>query len=539
MTKYNNTKFSIILPIVIALSILIGVMLSEILNNGSLKETSLFQQQDNKLNLIIDYVSNEYVDEVDIKSLSEKAIPILLKGLDPHSVYFSAEDAKTVEEELNGQFDGIGIKFHVYKDTILVVNVIKGGPSEKYGLKDGDRIVKVNDSVVAGIDINNKQVVSMLKGPKGTKVDISVFRRGEKDLLKFSIVRGSIPLRSIDGFYMIDNEIAYIKIGSFSINTYEQFVDAVSKLKEKGMKSIIVDLRNNSGGYLRAATHIIDEFFGSNYTIVYTEGRARPKNIIKSTKNRNSCLNLDVVVLIDEYSASASEIFAGTIQDNDRGFVVGRRSYGKGLVQEETSFDDGSILRITTARYYTPSGRCIQKSYDKGIDEYYSDIYNRYAHGEFLQKDSVKQIDSLIYFTTKGRPVYGGGGITPDVFVPIDTSVYSKLSSDVFDKNLEYYFAIEYIDKYRNELCKLETLKELKEQMQKNNAINSFWEYVKNNDINISEADLEISGADIEIRMTAYISQLVLGENEFYEVINHKDRTVDSALNILKSKRKL
>ncbi|PLX09351.1 MAG: peptidase S41 [Marinilabiliales bacterium] len=539
MSKYSNTKFSIVLPIVISFSIVIGILIAEILNRGNSTQSILITQSKDKLNIVVDYVANEYVDEVDRDLLAEIAIPKFLESLDPHTVYFTADEAKAVEEELQGEFDGIGVQFNIFKDTILVVNVIEGGPSEKYGLEDGDRIVMVDDSVVAGIGITNDQVMSMLKGPSNSQVDLTVYRRGEDELLEFTILRGSIPLRSIDGFYLIDDEIGYVKISTFSRNTHNQFIDAVFKMRKKGMTSIIIDLRNNSGGYLNTATDVIDEFFESGYTIVYTEGRARPKNVISSTKKRSACLDLDVVVLIDEFSASASEILAGAIQDNDRGFIVGRRSYGKGLVQESTTFDDGSIIRMTTARYYTPSGRCIQKAYDQGLDEYYSDIYNRYMHGEFLQEDSIQKIDSLIYYTEMGRPVYGGGGIMPDVFVPIDTTGYSELYANISRANLEYYFAIEYVDSHRDELDKIETLDELREHITANNTIGKFWQYVALTGISISDVDMAESGKFIENSVIAYIARQVLGDNGFYEVANTYDVVMDSALNILRTGRKL
>ncbi len=539
MNKYNNSKFTIILPVIISLSIVTGIIIAEILNKGTSSQSILIPQKKDKLNIVVDYVANEYVDEVDRNSLAEIAIPKFLETLDPHTVYFTSEEAKKVEEELQGEFDGIGVQFNIFKDTVLVVHVIETGPSAKTGLQDGDRIIKVNDSIIAGIGINNDQVMSLLRGPKGSKVKIEVFRRGEPNLLSYTINRGNIYINSVDGYYVINDEIAYIKISSFARNTHNQFIKAVFQMKEKGINSIIVDLRNNSGGYLNSATDIIDEFFEDGYTIVYTEGRARPKNTISSTKSRSACLKLNVIVLIDDFSASAAEIFAGAIQDNDRGFVIGRRSYGKGLVQESTTFDDGSIIRMTTSRYYTPSGRCIQKPYDDGLDEYYSDIYNRYSHGEFLEEDSIKQIDSLIYYTLNGRTVYGGGGIMPDIFVPIDTLGYSELYSQIGRNNLEYYFSIEYVDLNRSELNKITNLTDLKSYLSKNNALIHFWQYVTLKGLTINQSDLSISKEYIENDVIAYIARQVLGDNAFYEVMNEKDIVMDSALNIIKSKRKI
>jgi len=539
MNKYNNTKFSIVLPLIIAVSIVTGIVISKILNKNNNSQNILISQPKDKLNIVVDYVANEYVDKVDRNHLAEMAIPKFLETLDPHTLYFSAEEAKTVEEELQGEFSGIGVQFNIFKDTVLVVNIIEGGPSEKYGVKNGDRIIMVNDSIIAGIGITNDQVMSMLKGSLGSKVELKLLRKGEDKLISCNIVRGNIPLRSIDGFYIISKDIGYVKISTFSLNTHNQFIDAVFKMRKKGINSIIIDLRNNSGGYLNSATNILDEFFESGKTLVYTEGNARPKNVIGSTKKRSACLDLDVVILIDEFSASASEIVAGAIQDNDRGFVIGRRSYGKGLVQESTTFSDGSIIRLTTARYYTPSGRCIQKSYENGLDEYYSDIYNRYTHGEFLQEDSIRQIDSLIYYTGKGRAVYGGGGIMPDIFIPIDTTGYTNLYAEIGRANLEYYFSIEFVDKNRAAFEKITTLTELRNYLKSQNINNKFWQYVALNGITAQSKDVAISGKYIENSVAAYIARQVLGDDEFYELANKYDVSLDSAVNIIKSGRKV
>jgi len=539
MNKYKNSRFSIVLPIVISLSIVVGIIIAEILNKGDSSQSILIPQKKDKLNIVVDYVANEYVDEVDRELLAEIAIPKFLENLDPHTVYFTAEEARAVEEELQGEFDGIGVQFNIFRDTVLVVHVIEGGPSEKAGLEDGDRIIMVNDSVIAGVGIRNNDVMSLLKGAKGSQVELKIKRGGEEELLSYDIYRGSILLNSIDGYYIIDDEIGYLKISTFSRNTHNQFINAVFKMRKKDISSLIIDLRGNTGGYLNSATDVIDEFFESGHSIVYTEGRARPKNVIGSTKKRSACLDLDVVVLIDQFSASASEILAGSIQDNDRGFVVGRRSYGKGLVQESTTFDDGSIIRMTTARYYTPSGRCIQKSYEDGLDEYYSDIYNRYMHGEFMQEDSVEQIDSLIYFTTAGRPVYGGGGIMPDVFVPIDTTGYTNLYAEISRSNLEYYFSIEFVDTHRDKLKEIEDIESLRQYISENNTLIHFWQFVALKGIVISQEEKNISGKYIENSVVAYITRQVLGDNAFYEVVNKNDVVMDSALNVIKSDRKL
>ncbi len=534
----KRSKLSIALPTIIAVSILLGIFLSKIFNNDIGVQPLLSSSKTNKLSVILDYIENEYVDEISIEELTESAIPKILKDLDPHSVYFSAKEAKAAEEELYGQFDGIGVQFNIFKDTVLVVNVIEGGPSEKYGIEAGDRIVAVDDSVIAGIGIKNSQVMSLLKGKKNSVVNLKIFRRSTNEFIDFKVNRGSIPLKSVDAFYRINQQIAYVKISSFSSATHAQFADAVEIMDYDGdLESIILDLRGNSGGYMVAATDIVDEFLESGKLIDYTEGKSRPQRSVLATRNLNACQDLDIIVLIDDFSASASEIVAGAIQDNDRGIVIGRRSYGKGLVQEPTNFNDGSTMRLTTARYYTPSGRCIQKPYDNGTEEYYLDIYNRYIHGEFAEKDSIQNIDSLIYFTTNGRSVFGGGGIMPDIFVPIDTSGYSKLFEEIRQKNLDYIFATEYIDDNRNQLSKIDKLGDLKTFLLNDNVYNKFWNYVHQKGVYQTNKDMMISGKYIERNVMSYIIRQVLDENNFYKYINSDDPVVDSALNVISNRR--
>jgi len=539
MDEYKNTRFTVVLPVIISLSVITGIIIAEVFNKSNTNHSILISSKKDKLNMVIDYVENEYVDEVTREQLAEIAIPKFLESLDPHTVYFTAEEAKGMEEELEGNFEGIGIQFNIYKDTVLVVAVIEEGPSEKSGLKSGDRIVFVNDTLIAGVNIDNEKVMSMLKGEEGSLVELKVFRRGFKNLLTIKIMRGQVPLKSVDAYYKITDNIGYIKITSFAKNTHTQFIDAIFTMKQTGMKTVILDLRNNSGGYLNSATDIIDEFLENGKMIVYTQGRARGKKVINATTKRSACVDIDIVVLIDEFSASASEIVAGSIQDNDRGFIVGRRSYGKGLVQESTVFDDGSIIRLTTARYYTPSGRCIQKSYENGQDEYNADIYNRYIRGEFVEKDSIVLNDSLIFYTSKGRPVYGGGGIMPDVFVPIDTTGYSKLYSDISMKSLDYLFSIEYVDKNRELFKDITTTKDFVALLKNQNVMSEFWKYVMNSGVNVRQSDIGISGKFIENNVYAYIARQILGDSSFYEITNTIDPVMDTVLNIIKSGRKL
>lgn len=539
MIEYKNSRFSIILPVVIALSIVSGILIAEVFNKSNTNHSILIAPKKDKLNMVIDYVANEYVDEVTREKLSESAIPKFLESLDPHSVYFSPEEAKKMEEELAGNFEGIGIQFNIFKDTVLIVSIIKDGPSQASGLEAGDRIIYVNDTIIAGVGIINDNVMKKLKGPSESIVNLKIARRGVKELIPIRIKRGKIPIYSVDAFYKVNGNTGYVKITNFSKNTHSQFIDAVFTMKKTGLKTIILDLRNNSGGYLVSATDIVDEFLESGKMIVFTEGRARGKKISSSTTKRSSCVGLDIIVLIDEFSASAAEIVAGSIQDNDRGFIVGRRSFGKGLVQESTTFDDGSVIRLTTSRYYTPSGRCIQKSYEKGLDDYYADIYNRYLNGEFLDEDSIKLSDSLIYKTTKGRSVYGGGGIMPDIFVPADTSGYSKLYRDISNKNLDYSFSIEYVDQNRKKLEKIKSTRELVEYLKQKGVMQVFWQYVGANGVAIRNNDIVISGKYIENNVYAYIARQILGDSSFYEIANTHDPVIDTVLKVVGEKRKL
>lgn len=539
MKMNNNSRFNILLPLIISLSLIAGIFLAEIFQKNAAKQQIFVKPSKDKLSVIIDYVVSEYVDSVSISDLVEKVIPQFLENLDPHSMYFGPEEAKKVEEELEGNFGGIGIQFNIFKDTVLVVNVIKEGPSEKVGLKPGDRIVYVNDTLIASVKITNDEVMSKLRGEIGTYVDLKIKRNGVKDLIHVKIKRGEIPLTSVDAYYLINSKIGYVKISSFARNTHSQFIEAVFALRKKGISWLIVDLRNNSGGYLNAATDIIDEFFEAGKLLVYTQGRVRGRQNIMSTAKRNACVDLNVIVLIDDFSASASEIVAGAIQDHDRGFIIGRRSFGKGLVQESSTFDDGSIVRLTTARYYTPSGRCIQKPYDKGLDDYYSEVYKRFLHGEFTEKDSIVLNDSLLYYTASGRPVYGGGGIMPDVFVPMDTSGFTKLYSEISKKNLEYLFAVEYVDNNRKNLEKIESVPLLIVHLNKDNVKSKFWSFVSKNGVKINSADLAKSGKEIERTVYAFIARQVLGDSAFYQIYQENDPVINKAVEIITSGKKL
>ncbi len=519
------------MPLVIALSVILGMFVQQKIDIRKNSFHNRANEPVSKLDAVLNYVNREYVDTVNIPDIVESTIPIMLENLDPHTIYIPAKEVKAMNEPLEGNFDGIGVQFNIQKDTVTVVKTIFGGPSEKVGLKDGDRIVKVNDSLIAGVGITNNKVLKLLRGNKGTKVEVGIFRRGETDLLNFTITRGEIPLYSVDVSYMLDAKTGYVKISKFAKTTHKEFQQAIAKLKTMGMSSIIIDLRSNSGGYLDAAINIADEFLAKGKLIVYTEGRSRPKSSYYAT-HRSSCVNLKVTVLIDEWSASASEIVSGAIQDNDRGKIVGRRSFGKGLVQEPVVFADGSAMRLTIARYYTPSGRCIQRSYEKGQDEYYSDIQNRFINGEFMEQDSIHFPDSLKYFTTKGRVVYGGGGIMPDKFIPADTTGTSDYLTTIRRKGLEYQFSFEFTDKNRKKLSSFKNLDGLISYLNNQNLLDKFIDFADKNGVKADNQGIKVSGETIEIQIKALIARNIYDNDGFYPVIKEIDKTLLEALRL-------
>lgn len=406
-----------------------------------------------KITNLLDYIEMQYVDTVNHEQLENKTIVSMLKSLDPHSDFIPASDFSAVNEPLEGNFDGIGIEFNIIDDTIRVVNPIIGGPSEKLGIKAGDRILKVNNISVANIKITTKQVFEKLRGKSGSLVTVSIRRSGVKNLLDFEITRGKIPIYSIEVAYMLRPTIGFIKINRFAGTTYEEYLNAFNSLSKQGMKKLVLDLRGNGGGFLKTAVELADEFLIDGLQIVYTEGRAHPKKVYNAT-SKGGFENNGLVVLIDEGSASASEIVAGALQDNDRATIIGRRSFGKGLVQDQIDLPDGSAVRLTIARYYTPTGRCIQKPYDKSLDDYYSEEYDRYEHGELYNADSMKVDKTKKYRTPGGKIVYGGGGIVPDIFVPLDTVKSSPLVNRLYNSGILNSFAFEYTDQHRAQLLK-------------------------------------------------------------------------------------
>jgi carboxyl-terminal processing protease len=524
----NNSRRAIWLPIILSAVLCTGILIGTYLRNNNENRRFTIYPRTDKLSTILGLITSEYVDTVDREKLSDEAIGAILKDLDPHSVYIPASELQAVNEPLEGNFSGIGVQFNIQNDTVAIIQTIANGPSERIGIKAGDRIVRVNDTLVAGVKMESNAIMKRLKGPRGTKVKVGIHRRGVKGLLDFEIVRDQIPIYSVDVAYMINSGTGYIKINSFSQTTYEEFMTAVKKLHEEGMKNMVLDLRGNGGGYMNACTNIADEFFGNNELIVYTKGRSRPKTEARARPG-GACLSDSVIVLLDEWSASASEILAGAIQDNDRGVIMGRRSFGKGLVQEQVPIADGSALRLTVARYYTPSGRCIQKPYNKGMDAYYHELMDRYENGEFTKPDSSKLADTVKYRTPKGRILYGGGGIMPDVFIPLDTTGYTPWYNTVRNKGTLYSFAFLYSDNNRQALEKYTDWKSLDQYLDKQNLLNQFITYSSAKGIKPVTSEIQAAKQLALTEMKAYIARNIIDNEGFYPILGKTDRTLQQA----------
>ncbi len=528
--EYKNTKYNIYLPLIIAAAIIVGILTHKFFISNS---SSAYNMQDarnyNKLDALLKIIDQNYVDKIKSDSIIEIIIPELLSELDPHSTYITKEEMQAVTESLKGNFEGIGVQFNIQNDTVLIVNIISGGPSEEVGILPGDRIIEVNDSIFAGTGITNNDVFKKLKGEKGSIVKLGIKRHGIKELLYFEIERNTIPYYSVDAAIMFDKNIGYIKINRFAGTTYAEFMEAAADLKQQGMTKMVLDLRQNGGGYLKAAVDIVDEFLEKDKLIVYTYGNARTKSEYFST-DKGICKDIELEILIDSWSASASEIVAGAIQDNDRGLIIGRRSFGKGLVQEEFGFPDSSGFRLTIARYYTPSGRCIQKPYGEDKDEYYHDIMNRASHGEMQNEDSVNLDKKKEYYTVSGKVVYGGGGIMPDIFIAADTSSYSEYLQKVTSKGYIYQFAINYTDKNRKTLNKFTNSKELSKYLEQQNVLQQFVTYASRKKITASIKDFNISKKLIETKLKSYIARNILDDDAFYKINKESDLILIKAI---------
>jgi len=540
MSDFNQTgekpKNNPFLPLYFSVILVIGIGAGYFLSfnssdgsNGKLQSGNSYS----KITSLLEYIKLDYVDTINEKQLVEKTVTSMLQSLDPHSSYIPASDFAQVNEPLEGNFEGIGIEFNIINDTIRVITPISGGPSEKLGIKAGDKIVKVDGKNIAGIKITNKEVFEKLRGKEGSEVLVTILRSGAGKPIDFKITRGEIPLYSIDISYMVKPGIGYMKISRFAATTYEEYLAAFNDLSKKGMKKLILDLRGNPGGFLKAAVDIADEFLMNGLQIVYTEGRSNPKKVYKSTE-RGSFENNPLVILIDEGSASASEIVAGAVQDNDRATIIGRRSFGKGLVQDQRDLPDGSAVRLTVARYYTPTGRCIQKPYENGTEEYYQEEIGRYNDGELVSADSNKFDKSKKFVTPGGKIVYGGGGIMPDVFVSLDTAKYSHFVNRLFYTGLITEFGFSYSDKHRDELTKKYAADKFVNSFDlSDNIIQEFYELLQKKKVEIPDTERAKSTANLKQLIKALIGRNLYDKDAYYPIINQTDNRLKKAIESL------
>lgn len=531
-----NNKSTRFIPILLAIGIVVGIAIGTFYaNNFAGNKLGVINNSSNKLNALLRIINESYVDTVKMNDLVENTMPLILAELDPHSSYIPAKDLEEVNSGLKGHFSGIGVQFTIKDDTIHINSVIQGGPSEKVGLMAGDRIVEVNDSVFVGKIVTNNEAMKRLKGEKGSKVKLGIYRPGEKEILHFTIVRGDIPVKSIDAAYMINDKFGYIKVNKFGETTYPELLFALAKLNQENCKGLIIDLRSNTGGYMAAAIQMVNEFLPGNKLIVYTEGRKSPRENYTSN-GTGSSQDMPIVVLMNEGSASASEIFAGAIQDNDRGTIVGRRSFGKGLVQQPIEFSDGSAIRLTIARYHTPSGRCIQKPYEKGKGgEYELDILTRYEHGEFFSADSIKQDETEVFYTSIGRPVYGGGGIMPDIFVPQDTTGMTSYFRMADTRGLIIRYTFDYTDQNRNKLMEYKTPDELVDYLKTQNLLVKFSKWAETKGLKKRNNMLITSKKLFELGIYGNIVYNMLGIEDYIKFLNESDKTVIKALEVLEN----
>lgn len=528
--KQKRNLSLILLPAVIAVSIIAGVCIGGFLSQERLSPN------EQKLRDVLGLIKATYVDDVDVDSLLESTFPDLLASLDPHSAYIPASELTAANEDLAGSFSGVGVTFQIIKDSVTVIEVIPGGPADKVGIMAGDRILKANDKSLTGSKITNDDVFKILRGEKGSKVSLTIKRTGSSKTLKYDVIRGDIPVNSVDCVYMIGEGVGFIKISKFARTTYREFLDALGKLKAQGAKKFVLDLRDNSGGYMDQAMYMANEFLPAGKMIVYTKARTPENETMGISDGNGSFQDAELVVLTNEYSASASEIFAGAIQDNDRGLVIGRRTFGKGLVQNQTDLRDGSAIRLTIARYFTPSGRSIQKEYSRGLDgKYQLDIIDRYNHGEFYNADSIKQDKSKLFFTSNGRKVYGGGGIMPDIFVPEDTTGFSTYYINLVNSGLVQKFAFEITDRYRDLFKVARNLDQLMNIMPSDDVLlETFMAYAVNNGEKARWYYVNMAHDQLLRQIKGMIIRDALGYDACYQFLNRQDPVVQRALEELK-----
>lgn len=522
------------MPLLMALCVIIGILIGTFYTNHFAgNRLNIINSGSNRLNNLLHIIDDQYVDTVNIDSLVEKAVPQILAELDPHSVYISAKDVQTANDDLRGSFSGVGIEFNIRKDTLHIQSVIKDGPADHAGLLAGDKVVSIDGKPFVGKMVTNEEAMHRLRGPKDTKVIIGVLRYGEKKAKQFTVVRGDITTKSVSAVYLLDDSTGYVRIKNFGERTYAEMLAALFELSTHSISNLVIDLRDNNGGYLQAATQMVNEFLPKNSLIVYTQGRKSPRTEYKSD-GRGNYQQIPLVVLINEGSASAAEIFAGAIQDNDRGTVIGRRSFGKGLVQQQISFSDGSMIRLTIARYYTPSGRCIQKPYTLGDDAgYEQDMLTRYEHGEFFSQDSIKHTGPA-YYTSIGRTVYGGGGITPDIFVPEDTTNLTSYYKEAAMSGLILQFAFNYTDENRLRLKKFEDMPHLVNYLKQQNLVEKFANYADHNGLKRRNLMIMKSHSLLDRFINSRIVYNILDEQAWNEFLNKDDPTIKKALEVFR-----
>lgn len=538
---YKNNKHTILFPLILAVGIVLGILLGQFVGRNKVESqlrTLISRGGLNTTNKIMQtcmLVEHKFVDSISMDSLSELVIPLMMKELDPHSIYIPAREMQQVNEPLEGEFDGIGVVFNAATDTVIVLNVIPNGPSAKAGVVPGDRIIEINDTIVAGVKMPQNDIVKRLRGKRGTEVKLSLKRQNIDDLVDVTVVRDAIPIESIESAFMVTDDIAFIRLSQFARTSYVELMQALAQLRQQGMRKLIFDLRDNSGGYLDQAIMIANEFLPKNKLIVYTEDRDGMQ-VKEFSDGSGTSSDLALVILIDEGSASSSEILAGAVQDNDRGTIVGRRSFGKGLVQSQLPYPDGSALRLTVARYYTPTGRSIQKPYKNGDEvDYEMDMLRRYENNEFFSADSIHFADSLRFVTPKGKVVYGGGGIMPDVFIPMDTTDITKYYIEVTGRNILYRYTIEYADRHREALNKVQTIAELTELLDSDKTLfDDFVRYASTQGVRPNYRDITRSRKVMEAQLRAYIGRnTALEDNGFYYNIFPIDEVVSRSIELL------
>ncbi|MFT7055824.1 MAG: carboxyl-terminal processing protease [Roseivirga sp.] len=532
MSETNNTKNQIRLPILLSIAVIIGVWIGATFSEP--KTDKKYQSSLQKFRQLIDYIENDYVDSVNTEELLEQSISQMLDKLDPHTVYIPPQDREIAQSQLKASFDGIGVEFNLLRDTLYVVTPLPGGPSEKAGIIAGDKIVKVDGENIAGIGMSNREVFDLLRGERGTNVQISIVRKREKGLIDFELQRNAIPQYSVDAGYMVDDEIGYIKVNKFAENTYAEFKTALQKLKGQGMKKLILDLQNNGGGYMSAAISMCDELLADGKLIVSQKGQGTKYDSEARATNRGVFEEGAITVLMNEGSASASEIVAGALQDNDRALIIGRRSFGKGLVQLPFDLKDGSELRMTIARYYTPSGRSIQKPYDEGEEAYASDYYQRYTSGELFSKDSIEFDESLAYKTESGRKVYGGGGIMPDYFVPLDTTYNTAYVNRLFSSNSIKEFTLDYRDN-NQWLNDWSSEKFTNEFDVTDKMLDKVIEVGESNDVSFRSKDFKKSKPFLAFLIKAQLARDIYDDNAFFKIFNQTNEVYIQAIELFRN----